>query len=60
VGLLVLTADSRARSSRPNIVFILADDVVSLNMNNFYSSHRGSQRTEGKSRSDIPTEKQTV
>jgi hypothetical protein len=46
VGLLVLTADSRAGSSRPHIVFILADDVVSLNKNNFYLSHRRCKQTE--------------
>jgi len=47
-GLLVLTSGSTARSDRPHIVFILADDVVSLNMDNFYLSHSGSKLAEGK------------
>jgi hypothetical protein len=48
LGLVALTAESRAGSRRPHIVFILADDVVSLNKNDFYLPHRGSKRTEGK------------
>jgi hypothetical protein len=47
VCLLALAADSRADSNRPHIVFILADDVVSLNKNNFYLSHRENKRPEG-------------
>ena len=48
LGLLVVTAECRAGSHRPHIVFILADDVVSLNKNNFYLSHTGGKRIEGK------------
>ena len=48
LGLLALTAESKAGYRRPHIVFILAYDVVSLNKNNFYLSHRGNKRTEGK------------
>jgi hypothetical protein len=47
VGLLVLTAESTLRSNRPHIVFILADDVVSLNNNNLYYNI-GNKRTEEK------------
>jgi hypothetical protein len=48
LGLLVLTAGSRAGSDKPHIIFILADDVVSLNKNIVYLSHRGSNWTEGE------------
>jgi hypothetical protein len=62
VGLLVLTSGSIARSNRPHIVFILADDVVSLNMNNLYLSHSGIKRAEGKMQVgySLPLEKQRI
>jgi len=47
-GLLVLTAESIARSDRPHIVFILADDVVSLNKNHFCLPSSGRKQAERK------------
>jgi hypothetical protein len=58
VGLLVLTAEAIARSDRPHIVFILADDVVSSNKNNYPTVEVNGLK--GKSRSNVRLEKQRI